>query len=154
MQKKLYGKGTSPLNKTKFDWLRSKNNGGYRHRNTFLKLTRMNLKTARAWRIKEAASELWSYKYDGVAEKNWRSLLGWISRCRLDPIIKVGKIVKDHLWGILNAIRLQATNAISESINAMIQKIKSKACGFRSRPRFRTAILFHKGGLSMLPNGL
>lgn len=151
---KEYGKEMSPLNKTKYDWLRSKSNGGYRHRNTFLELTRMNLKTARAWRIKEAASGLWSYKYDGVAEKNWRSLLGWISRCRLDPMIKVGKMVKEHLWGILNAIRLHATNAISESINAMIQKIKAKACGFRSRARFRTAILFHKGGLSMLPNSL
>lgn len=147
------GKNDSPLTKTKHDWLRSKKNGGYRHRNTFLKLTRMNLKTARAWRIKEAASCLWSYEYEGVAKKNWLALLGWIARCRLDPMKKVGKMVKEHLWGILNAIRLKATNAIAESLNAMIQKIKARACGFRNRARFRIAILFHKGGLSMLPSG-
>jgi transposase len=143
----------SPLKRTKHDWLRTKKNGGYRHRNTFLKLTRMNLKTARAWRIKEAASGLWSYKYEGVSKKNWLALLGWIARCRLEPMKKVGKMVKEHLWGILNAVRLKATNAIAESINAMIQKIKARACGFRNRARFRTAILFHKGGLSMLPSG-
>jgi len=43
----------------------------------------MNLKTARAWRIKEAASLLWDYKYMGVAEKEWEKLSGWISRCQL-----------------------------------------------------------------------
>jgi transposase len=52
------------------------------------------------------------------------------------------------LWGILNAIQQKATNAIAESVNAMIEKIKVRACGFRNRVRFRTAILFHQGGLS------
>ena len=65
----------------------------------------------------------------------------------------LGRMVRRHLWGILNAITMQATNAIAKSTNATIQKIKSRACGFRSRARFRLAILFHRGGLSMLPNG-
>jgi transposase len=69
-------------------------------------------------------------------------------------MIKVGRTVKAHLWGILNAIQLKATNAIAESVNATIQKIKARACGFRNRTRFRTAILFHKGGLSLLPTGI
>ncbi len=141
----------SPLTKTKHDWLRTKANGGYKDKRAFLQLTRQNLKTARAWRIKETANGLWSYSYRGVAERNWKALIGWIARCRLDPMIKVGKMVRSHLWGILNAIMLKATNAIAESINATIQKIKARACGFRNRARFRTAILFHKGGLSMVP---
>lgn len=143
----------SSLTKTKHDWLRTKANGGYKDKRAFLRLTRLNLKTSRAWRIKEAANSLWSYTYRGVAERNWKALLGWMARSRLDPIVKVGKTVRTHLWGILNAIMLKATNAIAESINATIQKIKARACGFRNRTRFRTAILFHKGGLSMLPSG-
>ncbi len=79
---------------------------------------------------------LWSYRYRGIAERNWKRLLGWISRCRLEPMIKVGRMVRRYLWGI---------------INARIQKIKAMACGFRNRARFRTAIPFHTGGLSMLP---
>ncbi len=43
-----------------------------------MQLTRCNLKTSRAWQIKEAASFLWNYSYMGVAEKNWNRLLGWI----------------------------------------------------------------------------
>jgi len=143
----------SPLTKTKHDWLRTKRNGGYKDKSAFLKLTRLNLKTARAWRIKEVANSLWSYSYRGVAERNWKALLGWISRCRLAPMVKVGRMIRKHLWGILNAIMHQVTNAVAESINATIQKIKSRACGFRNRSRFRTAILFHRGGLSLLPAG-
>ena len=144
----------SPLTKTKHDWLRTKANGGYRDKRGFLELTRMHLKTARAWMIKESACGLWSYVYRGVAERNWRTLLSWISRCRLEPVIKVGQMVRKYLWGILNAIIAGVTNAIAESINATIQKIKARACGFRNRARFRIAILFHKGGLSLLPSGL
>ena len=143
--------GSSPLTRTKHDWLRRKANGGYRDKRAFLRLTRMNLKTARAWRIKEAAGMLWSYRYRGVAERNWKRLLGWISRCRLEPMVKVGRMVRRYLWGIINAIILRGTNASAESINAKIQKIKAMACGFRNRARFRTDILFHKGGLSLLP---
>jgi transposase len=151
--RELGGAGDSPLTRTKHDWLRTKANDEYKDKRAFLRLTRLNLKTARAWRIKEAASGLWSYSYRGVAERNWKALLGWIARCRLDSMIKVGKMVRTYLWGILNAIMLKVTNAIAESINATIQKIKARACGFRNRARFRTAILFHKGGLSMLPSG-
>jgi transposase len=150
----LGGAENSPLTKTKHDWLRTKANNEYKHKRAFLKLTRLNLKTARAWRIKEAASGLWSYTYSGVAERNWKALLGWIARCRLEPVKKVGMMVRKYLWGILNAIRLKVTNALAESINATIQKIKARACGFRSRSRFRTAILFHKGGLSLYPSGV
>lgn len=149
----LGGAGTSPLTRTKHEWLRTKANNSYKDKRAFLRLTRLNLKTARAWRIKEAAGGLWSYSYRGVAERNWKALLGWIARCRLDAMIRVGRMIRTYLWGILNAIMLKVTNAIAESINATIQKIKARACGFRNRARFRTAILFHKGGLSMLPKG-
>lgn len=146
--------GESPLTRTKYEWLRTKARNEYKDKRAFLRLTKLNLKTARAWRIKETANGLWSYSYRGAAERNWKELLGWIARCRLDPMIKVGRMVRNYLWGILNAIMLKTTNAIAESINATIQKIKYRACGFRNRARFRTAILFHKGGLSLLPSGV
>ena len=53
--------------------------------------------------------------------------------------------------GIINAIVLKATNALGESMNAKIQKIKSQVCGYRNRQHFRNAIMFHLGGLDMYP---
>ncbi|HAP42666.1 MAG TPA: hypothetical protein DCQ73_01000 [Spirochaetaceae bacterium] len=55
---------------------------------------------------------------------------------------------KGYFWGIRNAIRLKVNNAMLESINSGIQRIKKMACGFRNRDRFRKAILFHFGDLN------
>ena len=67
------------------------------------------------------------------------------------PMITVGKMVRRFLWGILNAIRLKVNNSMLEAKNARIQRIKKIACGFRNRERFKNAILFHLGGLDLMP---
>jgi len=144
----------SPLVRSKYQWLKNAQRTDNRstRRREFMNLTRMHLKTARAWRIKEAASMLWHYTYMGVAKKQWEKLLGWISRCRLKPMIAVGRMIRQYFWGILNAIRLRANNSMLEAKNARIQQIKKVACGFRNRERFRNVILFHLGGLDMRPS--
>jgi transposase len=141
----------NPLLKTRFSFLSNSNRTDNREskRRAFLSITRLHLRTARAWQIKETASTLWDYAYTGVAEKNWKKLLGWINRCRIDEIKKVGKTIKNYFWGILNAIRLQVTNSMLEAKNSRIQHIKRMACGFRNTERFKRAILFHLGGLNM-----
>lgn len=143
----------SPLVRSKYQWLTNAQRTDNRatRRKEFMQLTRLNLKTARAWQIKEAASTLWNYSYIGVAEKKWHQLLGWMSRCRLKPVIAVGKMVRRYFWGILNAIRLKVNNSMLEAKNACIQRIKKIACGFRNRKRFKNAILFHLGGLDLQP---
>lgn len=67
---------------------------------------------------------------------------------------KVAATLKQPLWGILNAMRLGVHNGHAESTNARIQRIKARACGFRNRARFRTAIYFHCGGLDLTPDGV
>ena len=55
----------------------------------------------------------------------WKKLLSWMTRSRLEPVVKVARTIRQYLWGIANATRLGATNAKSESANAMIQKLKA-----------------------------
>jgi transposase len=114
-------------------------------------LKRMALKTARAWAIKEHAMCLWNYARRGWAKKAWSHWYRWAIRSRLEPVKRVARMIRKHMWGIINAIVLRATNAGAESINAKIQKVKRMACGFRNRERFRTAIYFHLGGLDLYP---
>jgi transposase len=142
----------SALKGTRHEWLRTSRLTDNRSRRAFLSLTRTNLKTARAWAIKETASSLWDYVYLGAAKRAWMMLLQWIAKCRLEPVMKVGRMVRRYLWGILNAIIAKTTNAMAEAKNARIQRIKSMACGFRNRDRFRKAILFHLGGLDLMPS--
>jgi len=150
----LAAEGESPLTGTRYDWQRNASTLDNRSRRDFMALSRLNLKTARAWRIKEVAAQLWNYSYRGSAEKAWTRLLGWISRCRLEAVKKVGKMLREYLWGVLNAIAARVSNAMLEAKNARIQWVKKMACGFRNRERFRMAILFHLGGLELMPTSL
>lgn len=141
----------SVLAKTKHHWLRNSGRTDNRSRRWFLELTRKNLKTARAWAIKETAANLWGYVTRGHALNAWERLISWMRRSRLVPMKNLALTLKRYLWGILNAIVHNVTNATSEAINGRIQWIKKTACGFRNRARFREAILFHLGDLDMVP---
>src|SRR5208337_753434 len=150
----LSAEGSSPLTGTKYEWQRNASNLDNRSRRDFMALSHLQLKTARAWRIKEAAAQLWNYSYRASAQKGWKSLLGWISRCRLEAVKKVGRMLRRYLWGVLNAITARVSNAMLEAKNSRIQWVKKMACGFRNRERFRMAILFHLGGLNLMPKSL
>lgn len=149
--------GDARLNRTRYLWLMGaerRRRLSWHRRREFGVLRRSTLKVARAWAIKEAARELWGYLRCGWARKAWKRWLGWALRSRLEPVRKVARMVKAHLQGILNAVVKRVTNAAAESLNARIQWVKKSACGFRNRERFRTAILFHCGGLDLYPKPL
>jgi len=77
--------------------------------------------------------------------------MDWAQGCQLPPVCKAVQTVKEHLWGIVNAIVTNQSNGRAESVNSKIQHIKRRACGFRNKERFRNAIYFHLGGLDLYP---
>jgi transposase len=151
----LSQRGDHRLARTRFDWLR--NPASYDEatdKGRFAALRDSTLRTARAWSLKEAAMETWEHQRESDVRSMWTWWLGWASRCRLEPMRKVGRMIKSHLDGIVTATVKRATNAGAESINARIQAVKRMACGFRNRDRFRNAIYFHLGGLQLYPAGV
>ena len=94
---------------------------------------------------------LWRYRYRAWARKAWFEWYAWAIRSKLEPVKRVARMVKRHLYGIVNAIVLGVTNARAEGINSRIQWLKYTARGFRNRDRFRNAIYFHLGGLDLYP---
>lgn len=149
--KQLTGRGDETLKGTKYLWLRNPEKMKDKDWWTLEGLKDCALRTARAWAIKEFAMTLWDYVSRGWAMRAWKSWLTWAQRCRLDPMTKAAKTVKNHLWGIINAIVLKRDNARCESLNAKIQKLKRWACGYRNPERFITVIMFHLGGLDLYP---
>jgi transposase len=117
-------------------------------------LRESTLKTARAWAIKEFAMGLWYYTSRTWAIKAWRRWLVWAVRCRLAPGKKNARMIKRHLWGIINAVVLKADNGGAESINSRIKMIKVRSRGFRNKEYFRNAFYFHLGGLDLYPVGI
>lgn len=142
------------LTGTKYLWLRNPEKMTTAAWSKLEELRDRALRTARAWALKEMAMTLWGYARRGWAARAWRNWLSWAQRCRLTPMVRVGRTVRRHLWGIVNAIVLKVTNAGCESINAKIQRLKKWACGYRNRERFKAAILFHLGGLELYPEGV
>lgn len=149
--KALLSQGCDSMKGSRYLWLTNPDNLDEAGAGALNALHQISVKTSKAWALKETAMCLWRFVQRGRAEREW---LGWIRkalRSRLDPVKKVARMIQKHLWGIVNAMALKATNAASESVNAKVQRIKRTACGFRSRERFRNAILFHLGGLDLYP---
>src|SRR5262249_60248735 len=102
----------------------------------------------------DTAARLWRVRARSRAKRAGAKGTSGRSRCRLEPMRRVARMVRNNLWGILNAIALRVTNAGAESLNAKIQWIKDTACGFRNRERFKNAIYFHCGKLDLHPDRL
>jgi len=143
--------GDPVLTGSKHLWLHRQQHLDDTQRGVLEILKRSKLRTARAWAMKEFATTLWRYVHPAWARKAWTRLISWLQRSRLEPMKRVARTIRTHLWGIVNAVTQGVTNAGSESVNARIQRVKKMACGFRNKARFRNAILFHLGGLDLYP---
>lgn len=149
--RQLLAVGDQTLKGTKFQWLRNPENMSREKWLGFKVLRESALKTARAWAMKETAMSLWHYVSRGWAERAWRGWLRWAACSRQAPMKKVVRMIREHLWGIINAIVLNVNNGGAESINSRIQLVKQRARGFRNRQRYINAIYFYLGGLELYP---
>ena len=152
--KALLQRGNERLKGSKYTWQTNPENMSIQQWHAFKALRTSTLKTARAWAIKEFGMSLWHYVSRTWAEKGWKRWYSWAIRSRLEPIKKVARMIKKHLWGILNAIVLDANNGHAESTNSKIKMIKVRSRGFRNKERFKMAIYFHLGGLDLYPAGV
>lgn len=148
----LSAQGDASLAGTRYVWLYARENLPPRYWEDYYALRDRDLKTARAWAIKENLRRLWDYKTLRWAEPFWKRWYFWATHSRLEPVKKVAKTLKNHLYGVLNYFAHPITNAMSEGINSKIETLWKTACGYRNKQRFRTAILFHLGGLDMAPS--
>ena len=141
--------GTSPLTGSKWAWLKNYADGRSSEAVSFRALNQLNLKTSRAWRIKETFTQFWCYRYMGAAQRFFDAWSNNAMRSRLEPIKKVVKMLRRHLTGLLNYSQHRINNACAEGFNSAIQLIKANARGFRNFTNYRARILFHCGKLDM-----
>jgi len=149
--KSLSADGDQTLKGTRQMWLYNMENLDDERWDQLMQLQQADLKTGRAWAIKENFRYFWDYKYAGNAAKFFKKWYAWAIRSRLDPIKKVAKMLKGHLDGLLSYFRHRVTNATAEGFNSRIQSIKSAARGFRNFQNYRLRILFYCGKLDLMP---
>ena len=150
-KKLLAAEGDLRLVGTKYDWLRNPGSFTRAEWRDFRALRESNLRTARAWALKESAMAMFDYHYEGAARRHFRWWYGWATRSRLQPVIEVARMLKERLQNVLTYLKHRITNATSESLNSKIQWLKYTARGFRNKENFKTAIYFHCGALDLVP---
>lgn len=115
-------------------------------------LQRSTLKTARAWRLKEALREV--YKVASNPEEAAALLQRWLSwarRCRLEPFKKLARTLKKHWDGVVNGFNAGMHNGKVEAMNRALQEARARARGYRRTENFITMAYLIAGKLSHLP---
>ena len=113
-------------------------------------LLRYNLKTVRAYLLKEAFQQLWDYHsatWAGRFLDEWRRQ---VMRSRIEPMKKIARSLRDHRELILNYFRAQKllSSGVVEGLNNKAKLTMRKSYGFRT---FRCLELALYHSLGKLP---
>jgi transposase len=146
-------RGESWLKKTRWGWLKDSAKWTSKEQENMQWLTRSYLKTARAWRIKEALRDIYalqaSPEQTAHALKKW---LHWAQRSRLQPIQDLARSIKNHWAGIMKAFEAAHLHTgYVEAVNSLIQAAKAKARGYATPEHFIAMAFLIAGKLTHLP---
>jgi transposase len=113
-------------------------------------LLRYNLKTVRAYILKEAFQQLWDYNSPTWAGKFLDQWCRQVMRSRIDPMKKIARSMRQHRELILNYFRAQKlfSSGVVEGLNNKAKVTMRRSYGFRT---FRTLELALYHSLGKLP---
>ena len=129
------------LKRTKYIWLKNRINLKDNQTEELQKMSKMNLKTGKAYRLKLAFQDIYNMNYTKeIAEIEFKEWIQWAVRSKLEEFKNAAKTIGNKLEGILNYFENRLTNAVLEGTNSMIQSIKSRARGYKKIENFKAMI--------------
>lgn len=129
------------LKQSRYVWIKNKSNLNEKQNEKFIKMSKMNLKTGKAYRLKIAFQDIYNTNYSrDFAEMEFKEWIQWAIRSKLPEFKSVAKTIGMKMEGILNYFESKLTNAVLEGTNSMIQSIKSRARGFKTLENFKAMI--------------
>jgi transposase len=143
------------LKKTRWVWLKDQTKWTAKEQDKMVWMPHSRLKTARAWRIKEALRDIYRNSRND-AQQSARALkkwLHWAQRSQLHPIKDLAKTIKQHWAGILKAFDASHLHTgYVEAVNSLLQAAKAKARGYGTTDHFIAMAFLIAGRLSHLPS--
>jgi transposase len=146
--RRLKADGYQPmLKKTRWCVLKRKSNLTSTQRFRLRDLLRYNLKTTRAYLLKEDFQQFWDYTSPAWAAKFLDDWCAQVMRSRLEPMKKVAKTLRRHRGLVLNYFRArkQFSSGVVEGLNNKAKLTMRKAYGFRTF-RITEIALYHALG--------
>jgi transposase len=95
-------------------------------------LFRLNRRMMKAYLLKESLDRLWTYRYEGAAERylnQWIDQLRWQ---RLEPFKKLAVMLLRHQEGILNYCRVKVPFGVVEAVNGNIKSLLRRGRGYKN----------------------
>lgn len=112
-------------------------------------LLKYNLRTARAYLLREDFQRLWEYRSAWWAGKFLDEWTGRVMRSRLEPMKKVARTIRTHQPLILNWFRArgEVSSGAVEGLNNKVKLVARKSYGFRTPKVAKLALLHNLGDL-------
>jgi len=145
---RLKQEGRDPvLKKSRWLLLRRSENLGVEQHFRLRDLLRYNLKTVRAYLLKEAFQQLWDYNSPSWAGKFLDEWCRQTMRSRIEPMKKIARSLRQHRELILNYFRAQKliSSGVVEGLNNKAKVTMRKSYGFRTY-RVLELALYHSLG--------
>ena len=146
--KRLKEKGYEPvLNNSRYCFLKNPSNLTEKQSAKLDELMHFDLKTVRAYLLKEAFQQFWNYTYPANAEKYLNAWCTRTMRSKLEPMKKFVKTIRKHQSLIMNWFRAKKaySSGSVEGLNRKINLVTRKAYGYKSLDVLEIA-LFHTMG--------
>ena len=118
-------------------------------------LLKLNLKTVRAYLLREDFQRFWSFTDVRVAEYFLHTWCNRTMRSRLEPMKKIAQMIRRHKDLILNWFAAQGTlsSGAVEGLNLKAKLTMRKAYGFKSLEHLQIALYHTLGDLPDPPGG-
>jgi transposase len=117
-------------------------------------MPRLNLKTVKAFHLRENFQEIYKEPTKDGFEEALKKWYFWATHSRIEPMKEAAKIIRAHWAGVLRWNTSKVSNGILEGLNSLIQAAKAKARGYRTFKNLRTIIYMLTGKLDFTKVGL
>ncbi len=135
------------LKYTRYDWRKNSDDFTDKERDRMLYIKSLDLQTSHAHHFKIALQRLWQPNAH-IAESYLKKWASWASRSRMHDIVKIGKTIKMHPDGIMEATRSGINSAVVEGLNNKTRTAFKRSYCFKAKER-DTIIYPVAGGLKL-----
>jgi len=137
------------LKGTRYIWLKNHGNLTSRQEVRLSILEKLNLKTNRAYLLKELFSMLWNCDSRKKAETFFTWWFWQATHSRLEPMRRFAWMVRRHLDGVLAWFDVPIDNGAVEAMNNNAKAISHRARGYRTAKTFILAMMHGMGKLPL-----
>jgi transposase len=144
------------LHKSQWLWRKNPENLNPEEQARLAKIRHKNLGTAKAYQMRLVLQDIYRSATAASARRRlrvWCRWVRWVARFYranlLGGMVKVARMVENHLAGILAHWKWGLTNAFMEGLNSVFSATKRKARGYRSTTHLITMLYFVAGKLRL-----